>query len=100
MQRPDGRWTFRYDVALRNNSGARVLATPQEIEQDWQSLRQISCPTLLVRGAQSDILSPELARRMVESIPNCTLVEGPDSGHSVPLDNPAGFLHAVRAFLQ
>jgi pimeloyl-ACP methyl ester carboxylesterase len=36
---------------------------------------------------------------MVQSIPNCQLVEVPNSGHSVPLDNPAGFLHAVRGFL-
>ena len=99
MQRPDGKWTFRYDVALRNGSGARVMATPEEIASDWQSLGRITCPTLLVRGADSDILSPELAQRMVAAIPNCRLVEVQDSGHSVPLDNPAGFLEAVRDFL-
>jgi pimeloyl-ACP methyl ester carboxylesterase len=99
MQRPDGTWTFRYDVALRNGSGARVMATPEEIAADWQSLGRITCPTLLVRGADSDILSPELAQRMVTAIPNCRLVDVQDSGHAVPLDNPAGFLEAVRDFL-
>jgi len=99
MQRPDGKWTFRYDVALRNGSGARVIATPAEIAADWASLTNITSPTLLVRGAHSDILSPEHAQRMVATIPNCRLVTVADSGHSVPLDNPPGFLEAVRGFV-
>jgi pimeloyl-ACP methyl ester carboxylesterase len=99
MQRDDGKWTFRYDAALRRTPGARRMATPEEIEADWQSLGNIKCPTLLVRGESSDVLSPELAQRMVSSIPGCTFAEVPDSGHSVPLDNPRGFLEAVRGFL-
>ena len=99
MQRPDGKWTFRYDVALRNGSGARVIPTPDEIRSDWESLKGITCPTLLVRGAESDILSPELAQRFVDSVPNARLVEVADSGHSVPLDNPRGFIESVRDFL-
>ncbi len=99
MQRPDGKWTFRYDVALRNGSGARVTATPEEIVADWASLKNITSPTLLVRGVHSDILSPEHAQRMLDTIPNCKLVQVEESGHSVPLDNPRGFLEAVRGFL-
>ncbi len=100
MRRDDGKWTFRYDAALRRNPDVRHLATPEEIEADWESLTRITCPTLLVRGEASDILSPELAQRMVNSIPNCRLVEVADSGHSVPLDNPTGFLRAVEPFLR
>jgi esterase len=99
VRRDDGRWTFRYDVALRDGSGARVMPTPDEISRAWASLANITSPTLLVRGAESDILSPELARRMLASIPDCRLVEVPNSGHSVPLDNPTGFIEAVRTFL-
>ncbi len=99
MRRDDGKWTFRYDSALRHTPGARAVATPEEIERDWQSLKNITCPTLLVRGESSDILSPEHAQRMAASIPNCQLVEVRDSGHSVPLDNPTGFLSAVEPFL-
>ncbi len=98
MQRADGKWTYRYDEALRR--GARSIATPEEIEHDWQSLKNITCPTLLVRGDASDILSTEMAQRMVESIPNCQLVTVSNSGHAVPLDNPTGFLSAVEPFLR
>jgi esterase len=99
LQRPDGKWTYRYDVALRNGSGARVIPTPEEVARTWESLRNITAPTLLIRGRESDVLTPALARRMVDTIPSCTLVEVPDSGHSVPGDNPGGFLAAVEAFL-
>ena len=96
---PDGKWTFRYDIALRNGSGARIVPTREEIDHDWASLKNITSPTLLVRGAESDILSPANAQRMVDSIPNCRMIEVESSGHSVPLDNPSGFLGAVRTFL-
>jgi esterase len=99
LQRPDGKWTYRYDVALRNGSGARGTPTPEEIARTWESLRNITAPTLLIRGGESDVLTPALAQRMVDTIPNCTLVEVPDSSHSVPSDNPSGFLAAVKTFL-
>jgi pimeloyl-ACP methyl ester carboxylesterase len=47
----------------------------------------------------TDILAPEVARRMVETIPNAQLVEVPRAGHMVFEDNPEGFLAALRGFL-
>jgi pimeloyl-ACP methyl ester carboxylesterase len=94
-QTDDGRWTWRYDKALR--SGDRPPRPDPELI--WPLLSRITAPTLLVRGAESDVLSRETAARMVQTIPNCRVVEVPDSGHSVPLDNPPGFLAAVQQFL-
>jgi pimeloyl-ACP methyl ester carboxylesterase len=99
VQRPDGKWTFRYDIALRNGSGARVSATPAEVAASWASLANITCPSLVVHGVASDILSPENAKRMEQTIPNCRVIDVKDSGHSVPLDNPTGFIEAVKTFL-
>jgi pimeloyl-ACP methyl ester carboxylesterase len=56
-------------------------------------------PALLIRGALSDLLSPEIAARMVETIPGGRFAEVANSGHSVPLDAPEGFLAAARDFL-
>lgn len=95
-QRDDGRWTWRYDKALRMPGGRPPRPDPETV---WPLLARITCPTLLVCGAESDILSPETATRMVRAIPNCRLVEVAGAGHSVPLDNPDGFLAAVRPFL-
>src|SRR5262249_2360847 len=94
--RDDGRWTWRYDAVLR--APDRPLPRPDP-EAAWSMLPRIPCPTLLVRGAASDILSPETAARMLRDIPDCRLVEVPDAGHSVPLDNPTGFLAAIDEFL-
>jgi pimeloyl-ACP methyl ester carboxylesterase len=54
---------------------------------------------LLVRGAQSDVLSVETAERMVREIPDCRMVTVQNSGHSIPLDSPRGLIEAVQTFL-
>jgi pimeloyl-ACP methyl ester carboxylesterase len=96
VQRDDGHWAWRFDGA----GLARDLFShgPSEAEQ-WNSLSQLRCPTLLLRGAQSEMLSLDEAERMAKTIQNCRFVEIPSSGHPIPLDNPAGLLAAVEPFL-
>ena len=65
----------------------------------WHYARQVACPTLLLRGAESFVLSPELAARTAQTIQNCHLVEIADAGHPIHLDNPPAFEAAVRKFL-
>jgi len=53
-----------------------------------------------VRGAASDILSAEVADRMVDDVlPNARLAVVGQAGHSVMTDNPAGFRGAVCGFV-
>jgi pimeloyl-ACP methyl ester carboxylesterase len=96
-QTVDGRWTWRYDPA--NFTQNRSRASQPDPEATWASLRNITCPTLVIRGAVSDLLSPATAERMAATIPDCRLIEVPDAGHSVPLENPAGFIASVKTFL-
>jgi pimeloyl-ACP methyl ester carboxylesterase len=96
MRIEDGRWTYRYDRALRAPGNLRRRDT----EAGWRSCANFNVPTLLIRGELSDILSPELAQRMVETIPDARLTTVRGSGHSVPLDAPVGFLEAAREFLR
>lgn len=95
MPTDDGRFTWRWDKALR--TGDR-LPRP-DATAAWALLPRITCPTLLVRGAESDVLGTDTADRMVREIPNCRLITVPESGHSVPLDNPQEFAQAVATFL-
>ncbi len=101
----DGRLVPKLDPALRRAAG--TAESPEEAAQRerettvalWQALAAVKCPTLLVRGAASDVLSPETADRMVDEV----LADGrlaviPQSGHSVMTDNPDGFRDAVTAF--
>lgn len=95
MRTEDGQWTWRYDRVLRGPSGLPARDT----EAGWRACANINVPAQLIRGELSDILSPAIARRMMETIPNLRLDEVRDSGHSVPLDAPDGFLKAAREFL-
>ena len=51
----------------------------------WQRYDSLSCPTLLIRGAESDLLSRETAQAMTERGPRARLVELPGIGHAPTL---------------
>jgi pimeloyl-ACP methyl ester carboxylesterase len=96
MLMEDGRWTYRFDRALRDPT---VLRPRPTTEENWAAVAGISVPTLLLRGDESDILDRDVAARMAETIGDCRLVEIQDCGHPIPLDQPEAFLEAVEAFL-
>jgi pimeloyl-ACP methyl ester carboxylesterase len=91
----DGTWTWKHDRrrGIRRDRGGEVN------DQAWEDIARIEVPTLLVRGADSYILSEQTASKMVGRLRNGTLVEVPDAGHLVPSDNPVVFEAEVRAFL-
>jgi pimeloyl-ACP methyl ester carboxylesterase len=69
-------------------------------ESQWGALARISCPTLVVRGAASDILSADTAEKMVDEVlADGRLTVVARAGHSVMTDNPEGFEEALSAFL-
>lgn len=51
----------------------------------WYAYEQLKCPTLLLRGADSDLLSSETARAMTERGPRARLVEFAGVGHAPTL---------------
>lgn len=64
----------------------------------WQSYDGVRCPTLLLRGAESDLLSAATAKAMTERGPRATLVEFAGVGHAPMLVQPEQ-VRAVREFL-
>lgn len=97
----EGRFELKMDPALRGVfEGRELRAEGASPEEQWQALGRITCPTLVVRGAASDILSPETADKMVEeALEAGRLAVIPHAGHSVMTDNPEGFRDAVNAFV-
>ena len=59
----------------------------------------MSCPTLVVRGAESDVFHDEDAERLAGALPDGRWVKVEGAGHTVQGDNPAGLLAALREFL-
>ena len=86
----DGRWTPKHTADVP------VYWRPEDLTETITTIR---CPTLIVRGGESDVLSAEVAESMTASIPDCALVTIEGSGHSVPQDKPVEFEAAVREFL-
>jgi pimeloyl-ACP methyl ester carboxylesterase len=98
-QREDGSWQRHYDMALAQPFKA---ATPETAGRDeaalWAAYDAITCPTLLVRGAESDLLSAQTAHMMTERGPRPQLVEIPGVGHAPTFVQP-GQIAIARAFL-
>ena len=105
-QRSDGRWILKMDPALRGAVGGMPSAEERATREEqntaamWEALEKIPCPTLVIRGAASDIISPETADRMADEVlPKGQLAVVGRAGHSVMTDNPAGFRDAVLQFV-
>jgi pimeloyl-ACP methyl ester carboxylesterase len=63
----------------------------------WDVLRAIRCPALVVRGTRSNVLSADVAQRMIESLADARLVEL-DAGHNVALERAHELAETVTAF--
>ena len=89
----------RYDPAIAAPYKAITPALAQAGEALlWQAWDRLTLPTLLLRGAQSDLLSSATAQAMTERGPRARLVEFSGVGHAPMLQQPDQ-LAAVREFL-
>jgi pimeloyl-ACP methyl ester carboxylesterase len=87
----DGRWRHKFDRNVYSQRGS-VDSMP--------FFAKIKVPTLLVKGATSGRISPEIYAEVKTVAPQVELAEVAGSDHHVTLDNPAGFVEAVKAFLK
>jgi pimeloyl-ACP methyl ester carboxylesterase len=92
-QRPDGKWGWKMDPAYIRQRGAPVRPNL------WPALAQLACPTLVVWGTDSDVLSEAQARRMIETLPKGELLAIPGVGHAPSLVEPASLAGLERFLL-
>ena len=95
---PEGKWTWKYDTYF--SDGQRKVDVKQMQAELSAAVKKIQCPTLLVRGGESDVFSLDGARDLQELIPGSEFALVPKAGHSVMGDNPQGFESAVRGFYE
>ena len=95
---PDGKWMWKYDQRHRGRAMDPAAAARRR-ELLWSAVAKVSCPTLVVRGAESDVFHDEDAERLAGALPDGRWVKIANAGHTVQGDNPAGLLVAVRQFL-
>ena len=81
QQLEDGRYTFAYDPGIAENFKNLDM---KDIDL-WSLWDAIRCPTLVLRGAYSDVLDHADAVAMTERGPKAKLFEFPGMGHAPAL---------------
>lgn len=91
----DGGYRMNYDPLLADAFRASVPAGDLDL---WALYDAVRCPTLVVRGEASDLLTRETSVQMAQRGPRPRIVEIPGVGHAPTLLH-AEQIDVVRAFL-
>lgn len=94
----DGRYEFLYDPGIAKVYEQVVASGNGGDIEFWPYYDAITCPTLVLRGAESDLLDRSTAIAMTERGPRARLVEFPGIGHA-PTLMTAAQIEVVRNFL-
>jgi pimeloyl-ACP methyl ester carboxylesterase len=93
---PSGRLIWKMDPAVRTVlRGGSATRAPDL----WVPYTRITAPILIVRGAESDVLSSATAQRMCRVLKSVRLVEVPAVGHAPSLVEPES-IGAIGDFLR
>ncbi len=96
-QRGDGRFYWRWDPAMiAGRAPMDMAAFERKIRAD---LHRVSVPTLVIRGANSEILSRETAEEMMDILAQGRLAEVAGAHHMVAGDDNNAFMAALLAFI-
>lgn len=97
-EEPDGSVGLDYDPAIAASiQGAKLRPTSLAARLVFRRLAR-NRPTLLIRGANSDIVGPEEAAYMRSAAPTMAYAEVPGVGHAPMLTEPAS-RSAIESFL-
>ena len=90
---PDGQVTPHYDPAM-----VRQFDTHPTDYDQWEAWDALSIPVLVLRGADSDLLRPEVAEAMRNRGPRAVVATIPGCGHAPALNTPAQLTLVERFF--
>jgi esterase len=92
----DGRWVWRFDMA--GIAEARLSGDPAQGIDLWKCVEALQCPTLVVRGADSDFLPVATCVEMAARQPLLSWHTIEAAGHYVHDDNPTDYVDLVSRF--
>jgi esterase len=96
-QTQDGRWTWKYDP--RHRSTEQFERLRRDFGTLTAALPRVSCPVMIVRGAESGVLSDDRAAQLAACFADGSWATVRQAGHNVQGDNPAGLVEAVAPFV-
>jgi len=95
----NGQWVKHYDLRLAQPFESQTPEATAAAELLlWQAWDHLPTPALILRGAQSDILSADVVQQMVSRNPQARCVELPGVGHA-PTLRSEDQIEVVRDFL-
>jgi len=94
-QQSDGTWVWKYDRRRFQQMGEAHAAERQGLAE---GLAKVTCPALVVRGAESDVFHEEDGERLAQRLPDGRFITIPRAGHTVQGDNPKDLAAALRKF--
>ncbi len=94
-----GRWIWHWDPEILTQTRPLIQDQALFSERLTTAATRLRQPCLLVRGADSDVLSADIAHEFIQLAPTATLTEVPHAGHMVTGDNNDAFTAAIRAWL-
>jgi pimeloyl-ACP methyl ester carboxylesterase len=99
---PDGAYVWDFDPVFRDSNARPPEPDPgqRRLADLWDSVDRLQCPVMIVRGADTDMLTSEAVQRMHRRIPGSRVSLIEEAGHSVPTDQPAMLALTIREFLQ
>ncbi|MBD52061.1 MAG: alpha/beta hydrolase [Acidimicrobiaceae bacterium] len=92
---PDGRYRWHWDPEFMQRKGSIA----DRVRRQEEAAKNIGCPSLLVRGGLSDVLSEEGAQAYLELVPHSEYANVGDAAHMVAGDRNDVFVSAVLSFL-
>jgi pimeloyl-ACP methyl ester carboxylesterase len=99
LRERDGRWYWHWDPTLIERERTEVVA--QRFAGLLEvALGNIQVPTMLVRGALSDVVTQEGVDDLVARLPDVTVVDVPGAAHMIAGDQNDVFSTAVIEFLE
>jgi pimeloyl-ACP methyl ester carboxylesterase len=96
-ENPDGSLRMHYDPAISVLFTAQQPAQDQDLEQ-WDLYERIRCPTMVLRGEHSDLLTRATANEMARRGPRAEVAEIAGVGHAPTLIHEDQ-IQLVREFL-
>ena len=96
---PDGRWRWHWDPRFLEGN-RRIGSGSGEVERALvDAARRVTIPTLLVRGASSELVGEEHAKDFLTLVPHARYVDVTGARHMVAGDRNDQFADAIKDFL-
>lgn len=93
-QTPSGKWAWKYDHRI--NGPQTDEARERRRTMLWDAVPRVSCPTLVVRGSNSDIFHDEDAEKLAAALPRGSWIRIEGAGHTVQGDQPKALVEELR----